>query len=72
MQRSENEIMRVLDMLQENNEPCSFDGIYVCSRYEDKSELLADLNELVERGTLAWLSDDTYARTEIVGGPSAS
>ena len=55
-------IMRVIYMLQENNEPCSFDGIYVCSSYTDKNELLADLNELVEAGVLAWLSDGTYTR----------
>ena len=62
MHRSTNEIMRILDMLQENNEPCTFDGIYVCSYYESKDELLADLNELVQAGILAWLSDGTYTR----------
>ena len=62
MHRSTNEIMRILDMLQENNEPVSLDGIYVCSYYERKSDLLADLNELVHTGVLVALVDGTYTR----------
>jgi hypothetical protein len=62
MHRSQNEIMRVMNMLQENNESVSLDGIYVCSYYERKSDLLADLNELVDTGILAAHVDGTYSR----------
>lgn len=68
---STNEILRVLDLLQANNEPCSLDGIYVCSYYTDKNELQKDLMELVESGILAWLSDNTYTRAIVSGGPTA-
>jgi hypothetical protein len=62
MHRSANEIIRILDMLQENNEPVTLDGVYVCSYYTDKSDCLADLNELVDTGVLAALADGTYTR----------
>ena len=66
---STNEILRVLDLLQANNEPVSLDGIYVCSYYTDKNELQKDLMELVESGVLCWIHDNTYTRA-LISGPT--
>ena len=69
LNKNTNEIIRILDMLQANNEPCSIDGIYVCSYCTSKDDFVKDLGELVERGVLARLHDDTYTRTLVSGGP---
>lgn len=62
MDESTVEIIRVLDMLQENNEPCSLDGIYASSHYTFKHDLEYDLGELVDNGILAVQADGTYTR----------
>lgn len=54
MERNNNtsEILRILDMLEENLEVVSLDGIYVCSYYESKGELQRDLDKLARQGII--------------------
>jgi hypothetical protein len=62
MDRNTPEIMRIIDMLQENNEPVSLDGIYVCSYYSFKESLQEDLDILVAQGWLVRDANSCYTR----------